>query len=170
MPSRLITDLHPAVQAMARCAVVGWRDAGLDVLITCTFRSAEEQAELYAAGRTKRSHVGVTDKRPLGAILTRAKPGESSHNFRINGYPASLALDVVPRREGRVLVWGTKGNGLDDDPSDDHTDDLELWQRVAAVAKRCGLQWFGDPDAPFRELPHFQHPQSRDIRLGRVQP
>lgn len=156
MPSRLITDLHPDVQRMARCAIVGWREAGLDVLITCTFRSAQEQAELYAIGRTK-----------PGRIVTNARPGQSSHNFRLDGRPASLALDVVPRRDGKTLVWGTKGNGIDDDPTDDHTDDLELWQRVAVVAKGCGLAWSGEWKT-FRELPHFEHPNAKAIREGRA--
>lgn len=156
MPSRLITDLHPAVQVMARCCLVKWREAGLDVLITCTFRSAQEQAELYAIGRTK-----------PGRIVTNARPGQSSHNFRVDGRPASLAFDVVPKRDGTVLVWGTKGNGIDDDPTDDHTDDLELWQRVAAVAKGCGLAWAGEWTR-FREFPHFEHPNARAIREGRA--
>lgn len=156
MPSRLITDLHELVQPMARAAVVAWRDAGLDVLITCTFRSAEEQAELYARGRTK-----------PGRIVTRARPGESSHNFRVNGRPASLAFDVVPLRLGRP-VWGTSGNGIDQEPSDDDRDDLELWQRVGAIGKACGLAWYGDPDAPFREFPHFQHPEARRIRGAKL--
>lgn len=143
---------------MAKLCVKNWRAAGLDVLITCTFRSAEEQTELYKIGR-------VPGFGKPGKIVTRAKAGESSHNYRLDGRPASLAFDVVPLRLGK-LIWGTRGNGIDDDPTDDDRDDLELWQRVAAIAKAAGLVWFGDPDQPFQEFPHFQHPRAREIRLG----
>lgn len=160
MPSRLLTDLHPDVEKMAKKAIVGWRDAGLDVLITCTFRSAEEQAELYKIGR-------VPGFGKPGRVVTRARPGESSHNFRIDGRPASLAFDVVPLRLGKP-VWGTKGNGIDDDPTDDDRDDLELWQRVARIAKAAGLTWYGEPTAEFQEFPHFQHPNAKAIRTGRA--
>lgn len=104
----------------------------IDVLVTCTYRSPEEQAELYAQGRTK-----------PGRIVTYAKPGESKHNIQSsNGAPASKAFDVVPLRHGK-LVWGTSGNGLDDDPTDDDTDDLELWERIGAIGEQCGLSWAG---------------------------
>ena len=83
-----------------------------------------------------------------------AKPGQSRHNFMANGRPASLAFDVVPLRLGKP-VWGTAGNGIDDDPTDDDKDDLELWQRVGAIGESCGLDWAGRWKR-FREFPHFE--------------
>lgn len=46
--------------------------------LTCTFRSNEEQTELYAQGRTK-----------PGKIVTQAKAGQSAHN-----YNPSFAFDI----------------------------------------------------------------------------
>ena len=127
-----------------------------DVLVYCTYRDHSEQAWLYASGRT----------RP-GRIVTWAQPGQSSHNFTLKGAPASLAFDLCPMRHGKP-IWGTSGNGLDDDPSDDDTDDLELWQRIAAGAKAAGLAWAGDWPHGKREFPHFEHPDAKAIRLGRL--
>jgi peptidoglycan L-alanyl-D-glutamate endopeptidase CwlK len=62
---------------------------GIDVLITCTYRSAQEQDELYAQGRTK-----------PGRIVTKARGGQSYHQYRV-------AYDVVPLRNGKP-VWGTR--------------------------------------------------------------
>lgn len=129
--------------------------AAIDVMIICTWRSNTEQDALYAQGRTK-----------PGKIVTRAKGGQSSHNFMLNGVPASLAFDVVPLRNGKTLVWGVHGDGIDNDPTDDDTDDLELWQRVGVIGKHCGLKWYGDPNASFREYPHFEHQDSATIRRG----
>lgn len=135
--SRKITDLHPIVAAMAADFMQRCDAAGIDVLITNTYRDGESQDALYAQGRTK-----------PGRIVTRARAGQSMHNYR-------LAFDVVPLRYGKP-VWGTSGNGIDDNPADDDKDDLELWQRVGAIGKACGLEWSGDW-VSFKEFPHFQY-------------
>lgn len=152
--SRRIEDLHPDMKWRAQACIEAWRLAGYDVLITCTWRSNEEQDELYAQGRTK-----------PGRIVTLARGGESDHNYvsTISKKPASLALDFVPLRNGK-LVWGTSGDGIDNDPSDDHKDDLELWQRCAEIAKGYGLVWYGDQGSPFREFPHLRHQSADEIR------
>lgn len=119
------------------------KNEDIDVLITCTWRSNSEQEELYAQGRTK-----------PGRILTNAKPGQSKHNFTLAGRPAAKAFDVVPLRHGKP-VWGTGGNGIDDDTTDDDKDDLELWQRVGNIGESVGLEWAGRWKN-MREFPHFQ--------------
>ena len=83
MASRKIEDLDPRVQDGARSIVRAWQDAGFDVLVTCTYRSNEEQDKLYAQGRTA-----------PGFKVTKARAGESYHNFR-------LALDFVPMIHGK---------------------------------------------------------------------
>ena len=93
-----------------------------------------------------------------GPIVTRALPGKSDHNHKDQkGQPASKAVDIVPLRDGKP-VWGQKGDGIDNDPSDDQRDDLEAWQMVASHFKAAGFKWYGDPGSPFRELPHFKDP------------
>ena len=148
MPSRSLSYLHPNLQAAAGKALAECRTElaaiGAEVLVTCTYRSGEEQDELYAQGRTK-----------PGRIVTWAKAGQSKHNITLNGLPAAQALDIVPLRHGKP-VWGTGGNGLDEDPNDDDTDDLELWQRVAGIFKRHGFAWAGDWPKGKREFPHFE--------------
>jgi peptidoglycan L-alanyl-D-glutamate endopeptidase CwlK len=155
MPSRRIQDLHPTLQPIAREFLAECERQGIIVSIYCTYRSDDEQAYEYSRGRTISSGIGVTPERPLGRIVTRAKPGQSAHNFKIGAAPAAKAFDCVPLRDGKS-VWGTKGDGIDDDPTDDHADDLELWQRVGEIGMKLGLNWYGRPDAPFREFPHFE--------------
>lgn len=88
--SRKLEDLHPTVKAMADAFLSMCRAQGIDVLVTCTYRDAEEQNRLYAIGRTV-----------PGRKVTNAKAGQSAHNYR-------LAFDVVPLRHGKP-VWGTSG-------------------------------------------------------------
>jgi len=117
---------------------------GVTILLTCTYRSGEEQDALYAQGRTH-----------PGRVVTNARAGESLHNRTDpHGGPAAEAFDVVPLRHGKP-VWGTSGDGIDDDDSDDHTDDLEVWQRVGAHGEAAGLEWAGRWKR-MKEFPHFQ--------------
>lgn len=88
--SRDVNSLLPQVAAMCRAHVAACRSAGIDILITCTYRDDAEQARLYAQGRTT-----------PGAKVTNAKPGQSMHNYHV-------AYDIVPMRNGKP-VWGTKG-------------------------------------------------------------
>jgi peptidoglycan L-alanyl-D-glutamate endopeptidase CwlK len=109
--------------------------AGIDLLVTCTWRSGAEQDALYAQGRTT-----------PGSIVTRAKAGQSRHNHTLSGRPASLALDVVPLRLGKP-VWAASD---------------AIWQDVGRIGKACGLEWAGEWKR-MREFPHFEHPNAKAI-------
>lgn len=167
MESRDLKHLAPNARRMAESALEScandepMRAAGLTVLVTCTYRDDRAQALLYAKGRTREQldAVGLEHINPQpGPIVTKAAPGKSDHN-KVDGAgePASTAIDIVPMRDGKP-IWGQKGDGLDEDPGDDRTDDLEAWQMVARHFKAAGFKWYGDPGAPFRELPHFKDP------------
>lgn len=137
MTSRKLTDLHPLMQPLVVDFLARAEMVGIDLLVTCTYRSDEEQARLYAQGRTK-----------AGKIVTNAKPGQSMHNFRSGGNPASLAVDVVPMRAGKP-VWAAG------DP---------IWAEVGLLGEAAGLEWAGRWKR-FREFPHFQHPHAKSVRL-----
>jgi len=74
MASRLLSDLSPAAAAKAGAFLTeankGLAPKGLRVVVTCTYRSQEEQDALYAQGRTK-----------AGRVVTRAK--RSKHTQRV---------------------------------------------------------------------------------------
>lgn len=94
--SRALTDLHAIFRPKAEEFLVATTKAGLDVLVYCTRRTMEEQAELYACGRTK-----------PGKIVTKAQPGQSAHNY-------GLAFDGAPLIHGRMAwddheAWQTYG-------------------------------------------------------------
>ena len=145
MSSRKLSDLHVDLEPVANSFLENCVRHGIEVLIICTYRSNIEQAELYHQGRTK-----------PGRIVTWAKPGESLHNATgPDGHPAARAFDFVVLRQGKP-VWGTAGDGIDDDPSDDHTDDLELWQRAGLIGESLGLEWAGRWPRGKREFPHLQ--------------
>lgn len=94
MSSRSIDDLSPEVKRRAGLFLSRCAASGLCLLVTCTRRTAAEQAALYAQGRA----AG-------GRVVTWAKPGQSLHE-------TGAALDVVPLRHGKP-VWTTSGADLE---------------------------------------------------------
>ena len=80
---RSLDDLKPEFRAMVDPWLADCKAAGIDMLVTCTLRSNEDQAVLYAQGRTT-----------PGDVVTNAKPGQSAHNY-------GLALDIVPVVHGK---------------------------------------------------------------------
>jgi peptidoglycan L-alanyl-D-glutamate endopeptidase CwlK len=130
MASRRIDDLHPDLQGKAREFVQECKKEGIEVLIYMTYRSNEEQNELYAKGRTA-----------PGPKVTNAKGGQSDHNFMLDGKPAAKAFDAVPLRviEGKKRpVWN----------------DPKLYELMGEVAERVGLKWGGNWKK-FVDRPHF---------------
>lgn len=132
MASRDLKDLHPHVRLLALDFIEQCRKENIDVLIYCTYRSNQEQDDLYAQGRTK-----------PGKIVTYARGGQSRHNHTLKDRPASLAFDCVPLRGGKP-VWGRT-----------LPEDLKLWQKVGKIGKSVGLKWAGDWTR-FKEFPHFE--------------
>jgi peptidoglycan L-alanyl-D-glutamate endopeptidase CwlK len=131
MASRQLSDLHPDLEVKANQFIAECHRKNIDVLITCTYRSAEEQLKLYKQGRET-----------PGKIVTNAKPGQSAHNtVNPNGLPSAQAFDVVPLIHGKPQ-WDAN------DP---------VWQTVGEIGKSVGLDWAGDWHT-FKEYPHFQLP------------
>jgi peptidoglycan LD-endopeptidase CwlK len=89
MADRSLNSLRPEIRPLADAFLGACSAANIDILVTCCYRSNEEQAALYAQGRTTPGH-----------IVTNAPPGESAHNY-------GLALDVVPIVNGKPDWRGT---------------------------------------------------------------
>jgi peptidoglycan L-alanyl-D-glutamate endopeptidase CwlK len=82
--SRDIKDLQPKVAQLCTKFVLLCKEAGIDVIITSTYRDIESQNKIYAQGRTA-----------SGPRVTNAKGGESFHNYKV-------AFDFVPIVNGKA--------------------------------------------------------------------
>lgn len=136
MSDRDLNHLHPDLLPLAHDFLGKCKDAGLDILVTCTYRSPEEQAKLYAIGRTEQVDADV---------VTYAKPGQSEHNFMIDGVKASKAFDIVPLVHGK-LDWNEK--------SATWGEVIKIW-RAGISNGNHWLDWYGRPGAAFHEAAHF---------------
>jgi len=83
MPTRDINELHPTVRRGAQEFLARAKAAGLNVMITETFRTRVYQDSLYAKGRTA-----------PGAIVTNLRGGQSMHEFRV-------AFDICKNVKGQ---------------------------------------------------------------------
>ncbi len=123
--SRSLIDLSPEVRKVCEMHVHGCKNAGIELLITSTFRDCEAQDELYQHGRQP------ADQRK---IVTNARGGQSWHNFR-------TAWDVVPLIGGKC-VW------------DDQPLWQRIIQIGKAVGAEAGAEWRTFPDLPhFQYVP-----------------
>jgi peptidoglycan L-alanyl-D-glutamate endopeptidase CwlK len=131
MPSRLICDLHPDMQELAKRFLQECSDQGVSAFLTCTYRSKEEQDKLYAQGRTEK-----------GPLVTNAKGGKSAHNCVLpDGTPASLAFDIAIYNHDRSLDWSVKSQN---------------WQKAHAIGRKIGFSL--GADWKMRDNPHFEFP------------
>lgn len=87
--SRDLKELLPPVKRRVETFLAAAKAAGIDLLVTSTYRDNESQNALYAQGRTA-----------PGKIVTNAKAGQSWHNYR-------CAVDVVPIVNGKPC-WDVK--------------------------------------------------------------
>jgi len=110
---RVIAKLHETLHGPARRLLVTAFEEGLDLTVTQGLRTHEEQARLYAQGRTT-----------PGNIVTWAQPGSSWHNF---GLALDVALDGDPGPRIRPQ-W---------------PNDRKLWTRVGEIGEALGFEWGG---------------------------
>jgi peptidoglycan L-alanyl-D-glutamate endopeptidase CwlK len=132
-----ITELHPDVAEKTEELIRLAADKHIEIVITDTVRTMEEQEALYAQGRDSE-----------GNIITYARPGESFHNY-------GLAVDFALKNEAGDIIWDTSYDGNDNGKSD--------WVEVADIAKELGFEWGGDW-AGFQDYPHLQMTFGRSLR------
>lgn len=119
----MIDKLHPKIRPMALALLAKAKTVGIDLKITFGYRTFEEQQALYDQGRTK-----------PGKIVTKAKPGQSFHNY-------ALAIDVVPIVNGKA-DWESK-----------------RWEEIGAIGESVGFEW-GGRWTKMLDRPHFQYPKN----------
>jgi peptidoglycan L-alanyl-D-glutamate endopeptidase CwlK len=113
--------LKPKVKTLALELQKRAKEAGVDIIFTCTARTRAAQDKLYAKGRTL-----------PGKIVTRAKGGESMHNY-------GVAFDICPV-VNKKAVWN----------------DVELFNKIGKIGMAIGLEW-GGTWKKFIDKPHFQY-------------
>lgn len=129
--SRSLSDLNPKVSALCSKFINTCKAAGIDIIITSTYRDFDSQNALYAVGRTVKG-ANVKASKPMGDTVTNAKAGQSFHNFKV-------AFDFVPIVNGKA-VWN----------------DVALFNVCGVIAEQCGLEWAGRWKK-FKELAHCQY-------------
>jgi len=124
--SRRIEDLDPSVQLRLLRFAGKMAEVGIPWMITCTYRSQEEQDALYEQGRTK-----------PGKVVTW------THTSR---HTSRMAFDIAILKDGKP-TWDVKvsvnGNEVPD------------YLEAGQIGEEFGLTWGGrwkKPDYPHFEL------------------
>lgn len=147
--SRKLSDLRPLVRQLCEQHIEACENAGLPILVYCTYRSPIEQAILFRQSHSKakveakiaelspwpylaKILIDVGPQKTLKKPVTNAGPGQSMHQY-------GLAYDCVPMNGGKPL-W----------------DDLEAYNRIGFLGEKIGLNWAGRWRGALREMAHFQ--------------
>lgn len=133
-----IATLEPELRPLIEQLIMGAEIAtGLEWIVTSGRRTMAEQQKLYDQGRTTK-----------GTIVTKAKPGQSAHNF-------GLAADLAPMKDGKIW-WSAPDS---------------VWQAMADTAVKLGLTagfYFKSfKDMPHVELPSWKQAQA-DWKAGKI--
>jgi peptidoglycan L-alanyl-D-glutamate endopeptidase CwlK len=137
---RNLRSLTPEAERQFRIWLRRVRQVGIPAVIICGTRTFAEQADIYAQGRTK-----------PGLIVTRAKPGQSAHNY-------GMAIDFVVF-EG-VSAAGGVGEPQWVGP---------LMTQAGRIALDLGLDW-GGVWTGFQDPPHIQLPRLNLADLRKQMP
>jgi peptidoglycan L-alanyl-D-glutamate endopeptidase CwlK len=131
---RLLSQLHPEVAALAREHLIRIveADTGYEVKITKTYRSYGEQQKEYAKGRFGNP----------GPTVTRARPGESPHNFG-----AGYDIAFIDPKTKKVVA----------DPND------SAYQTAGRIGEELGLTW--GMHFPDRDAVHFELSETRGVDI-----
>jgi peptidoglycan LD-endopeptidase CwlK len=126
-----IAKLHPSIRAEVT-TIVQKCDLALTgkakVRITQGLRTFAEQDGLFAKGRSK-----------PGKIVTRAKAGQSIHNF-------GFAVDICLIIDNKVASWETS--------KDWDNDRIADWYECVKIFAKYGWEWGGNWKTS-KDLPHF---------------
>lgn len=115
MSSRRIDDLDVELQIKFHQFRIAADAAGVQFMVTSTYRSQEEQDELYSQGRTK-----------PGKIVTWTK--SSKHTER-------KAFDVAVLNENNQPTWNLK--------ADVDKDSVPDYEELGRIGEHFGLTWGG---------------------------
>lgn len=129
---RRIASLLPKAQEAARACLRAILDAGIPARIISGTRTYEEQNGLYRKGRFGNP----------GPIVTKARGGESNHNF-------GIAWDIGIFDNGRYLG------------------ESPLYDQAGAVGVIQGVEWGGNWRT-FQDRPHYQLATGSGVRALRA--
>jgi peptidoglycan L-alanyl-D-glutamate endopeptidase CwlK len=119
-----LKKVHPELAGRVRTLIEHLAANGMQVEVVQGLRTFAEQDALFAQGRTK-----------PGQVVTRAKGGQSNHNY-------GLAVDLCPFTPDGKPNWNAPNT---------------MWMAIGAEAEKLGLEW-GGSWKKFIDKPHVQLP------------
>lgn len=140
-----VADLEPVTRGLCKLLLARWEE-GMHppIRVTQTMRTMDEQLHLYQQGRTLIDGEWVATAR--SRIVTKAKPGESAHNY-------GAAFDVCFIGADPYLHAHEV----------EHNEPDPLWALLGAEGTRIGLVWGGDWNT-FKDRPHFERRDWRTFK------
>jgi peptidoglycan LD-endopeptidase CwlK len=144
-----IMGLHPLVVQSALNAYqeIGCALTGKAICrVQEGLRTFEVQQAYYDLGRSKVNTDGKSKSKPMGNVITNARPGTSFHQYGL-ALDYVLLVDTNGDMKFETPKWDTNG-----DYDGDHKAD---WIEIANIFKKHGFSWGGDWRT-FIDMPHVE--------------
>jgi hypothetical protein len=143
--SRLIKDLDPKVQPIARDFTERLASKGIRYVVLETRRPRVVQVAYYSRGRDDYETVAAKYRAAGLAIPTPIEARTIITRTMYSKHLSGLALDVVPLAMNGTVPWSVRNEQV-----------AELWFAVGACGEAAGLQWGGRwPDPQTKQLGAF---------------
>ncbi len=163
MASRKLEDLYEPLRVVLEESLKEADEKGLDVVVTCTQRSSEEQEALYAQGRE--DLLVVNKKREaLGMVRLKAAGNRRKITWTLKSYhtcePKSMAFDFAIGSKSKIY-WDLKA-----DVNDNEIPDYEEFAKICK-SKNPNIEWGGDFKKS-KDCPHIQWKNGMAVNQNEV--
>lgn len=151
MSSRDITRCVQKLQKLYPILYQKSKDIGIEIMLTCTSRSLDEQSALYAQGRddlnTVNSKRKLANMTPITDSENKYKVTWTMNSKHIvsDARPLAEAFDIVIVK-GKTAQWSMKTNV--------NSNDIPDYVEIANIGKSIGLKAGADFSSP--DYPHFE--------------
>lgn len=162
--STKLEDLKPPVLAAALKALHELKKNDIQVVVTYTLRTADEQAALYAQGRKSLEEVNALRKK-AGLYQIKEYLGKDKKPHSDNDYTVTTLDGIPTAKGGKGRSPHQLGTALDVVPDLD-PGEKELpgwpamndprWKLISDVFKKYNFEWGGDWK-DFPDYPHYQY-------------
>lgn len=146
MASRRIEDLHPIVADKCKALINLCADKGINLIVTSTLRTPEEQLAYYSQGRKTLETVNELREEAGLPPITEKENSKIITKLQTSIHQFGCAFDIAIVKDNKV-IWDVKVNI--------NNNDIPDYEEIGKLGEYLGLVWGGR--FKFKDCVHFEY-------------